>query len=122
MEDNIQLNINNNPFSFQGRITRLPFFLIIVGGIVLTFLAVIGYFFFAIKYQSYEIITKLLLILFGILITVISIFAWIKRLRDVKLPLGCIFIAFLPYLSIIFFLVLTFMKSKYEVKSVEDLN
>ena len=119
MEENIQLNINNNPVSYQGRIARLPFFLIVVGTSVLVSLAAFVYMFFSIIYQSYEFILRLLLILFGIVASVVSIFAWIKRLRDVKLSLWCILIAFLPYLSIIFFLVLTFMKSKYEVEMID---
>lgn len=105
------LIIDNNPFSYSGRITRLPYFLTSLA--ILIFLNINN----CIKnlydknpndYILYAYILSMLIL------TIIGYFAIIKRLRDIKWNPWLCLISFVPFVSYIFGLTLLFMKSKYK--------
>jgi len=114
LEENYLLNINNNPFSYSGRMVRLPFFITNVICKCLVLVAGMLYLFLSIKSGgSYKNLILGCFVLVVFLILILLFFAFIKRLRDVKLsPLFCL-LALIPYVGIVLELVLTFKKSKF---------
>ena len=112
LEGNCSLDINNNPFSYSGRIVRLPFF--ITNVICKCLVAGMLYLFLSIKSGgSYKNLIFECYVLVVFLSSILRFFAFIKRLRDVKWsPWFCLF-GFIPSVGIILELVLTFKKSEF---------
>ena len=104
----LDLKMNNNIFSPSGRITRLPFF---ITSLVLILCCLVGV----------KILTLLLgvnallfVFLYGLFLTILQLFAIIKRLRDIKCSFWVIITIFIPYVSFVIFIWLFLAKSKYE--------
>ena len=103
------LDINNNPFSPLGRITRLPYFLTSL--VLLIFFRILNT--IELLFGNNYHITILFMVIM-VIMAVIGFFAMIKRLRDLKWnPWLCV-ICFVPIVNFIFGLILLFKKSKYE--------
>ena len=113
------LKVDNNPFSYSGRINRLVYFLTLV------LIAISRLFVDFIKYlydRNHNDYILYAYIIGMLIIGIIEIFAIIKRLRDIKWnPWFCL-IGFVPYVTIIFRLLLIFIKGKYEQISSSKQN
>lgn len=108
------IDINNNPFSCSGRITRLPYFLT---SLVLWIFLNIDKFIEYLHKRTHD--ASILPIIeafyfFMIIFAIIGFFAMIKRLRDIKWNPWLCLISFVPIVNYIFGLILLFKKSKYE--------
>ena len=118
-EQNISLEenyipIDNNPFSFTGRIKRLPYFLILI--VLWIFSDIFNYiknlFVATLSDTSYYLFYVCYYIV--IILLIVTFFAMIKRLRDIKWnPWLCLLI-FVPAINYAFGLILLFIKSQYE--------
>lgn len=114
------LIINNNPFSYSGRITRLPYFLTsFVIGVFLYINNCIKYLYN--KTHNDSILLILYVSFFVMIImAIIGFFAMIKRLRDIKWNPWLCLISFVPIVNYIFGLILLFMKSKYKEAAIHN--
>ncbi|MBR6127402.1 DUF805 domain-containing protein [bacterium] len=111
------INIDNNPFSYTGRINRLVYFLtfLIIG--IFRFFADFLKYLYDRNHNDYILYAYILGIL---IIGIIEIFAIIKRLRDIKWNPWLCLVGFVPYVTIIFRLLLIFIKGKYENTGVSQ--
>ncbi len=111
--DEDYLIIDNNPFSYSGRITRLPYFwTLLVISIFLNINNCIENLYDK-NHNDYILLLyafKLSMLIF----VIIGFFAMIKRLRDIKWNPWLCLISFVPIVNYIFGLILIFKKSKYK--------
>ena len=109
--DNEILQVNNNPFSCYGRISRLTYFITFI----CTQTFVLGLDFLKYLFERTNGSIFIYIYILGMLIVgLIEIIAIIKRLRDIKWnPWTCI-LMLIPYVVIVLRFVLIFMKGKYE--------
>lgn len=119
MDKNFSLEVNNNPFSCRGRMSRLPYF--ITKSIIVSLMILVSYlylaFFFVLGIDD-KWLSNILFILMLLVYVVCSVFSDIKRLRDLKWSIWLSILAFIPYVCIIYCFMLIFMKSKFS--SVEQ--
>ena len=108
------IDINNNPFSYSGRITRLPYFLTSL--VILVFLYINNCIKYLYNKTHNDSILSILYVSFFVMIimTIIGFFAMIKRLRDIKWNPWLCLISLVPIVNYIFGLILLFMKSRYK--------
>ena len=104
----LDLKTNNNVFSPVGRITRLPFF---ITSIVLIFFCIVGA---KILFLFFNVLAILLVYVYGLFLTILEIFAVIKRLRDIRCNIWAVITIFIPYVSFVILIWLFLAKSKYE--------
>ena len=108
--DDELVNVDNNPFSYKGRINRLVyFFTSVVLGIFRLLIDFVKYLFD--KNQNDYILYAFILSM--MILGVIEIFTIIKRLRDIKWSPWLCLLGFIPYIVIIFRILLLFIKGKY---------
>lgn len=106
------LNINNNPFSFTGKIGRCSY--LITKTIILLFF-VLSYLILKCYKSEYMVI---LLAPFLFLVFSASLFAASKRLRDIKWKQWLLIIWAIPYIGLCIGLPLLIIKSKQDAESV----
>ena len=106
------LNINNNPFSFTGKIGRCAY--LITKFIALTFFLIT--ILILRNYQSGH--TSVLLALLIFIIFSIGLFAASKRLRDIKWKQWLLIIWAIPYIGLCIGLPLLIIKGKQDTESV----
>ena len=102
------LNINNNPFSFTGKIHRGSY--LITKAIILLFFLIADLILKSYK-SEYIIMLQVLLLL---LIFLVSLFAASKRLRDIKWKQWLLIIWAIPYIGLCIGLPLLIIKSKQD--------
>ena len=102
------LNINNNPFSFTGKINRGSY--LITKTIILLFFLIADLILKSYK-SEYIIMLQVLLLL---LIFLVSLFAASKRLRDIKWKQWLLIIWAIPYIGLCIGLPLLIIKSKQD--------
>ena len=110
--DNEILQVNNNPFSCYGRISRLTYFITFI----CTRTFVLGLDFLKYLFERTNGSIFIYIYILGMLIVVlIEIIAIIKRLRDIKLNTWtCILMLILMLIPYVLQLVLIFKKGEYE--------
>ena len=109
------LKINNNPFGYRGRMTRLPYFITRIIILALIFLACYVFLvLFIVLGKDYEWLSKMFFILVVLVLVVCSIFSDLKRLRDLKWNRWFVVLGFIPYLCFIYGLTLILVKGKFD--------
>lgn len=97
---------NNSPFSYQGRMTRLPF---VLTSIVYFF--IFGFINLLMKgttkeieragaYGDPSVAPLILLLLAYVFLIILVFFAWIKRLRDLRRRWWMSFVCLIPLVSV----------------------
>ena len=112
-----EYKINNNPFSCQGRMLRLPFFITnIILKVLFLFAISMIYAYMSLNLKVDLLVNLLVLgvfILVELLILIMMLFSLIKRLRDIKWSSLLCLLVFIPYVGFGLELVLIFKKSKF---------
>jgi uncharacterized membrane protein YhaH (DUF805 family) len=115
MNEKETIKINNNPFSYGGRMTRLPYLITRIIILALIFLACYVFLvLFIVLGKDYEWLSKMFFILVVLVLVVCSIFSDLKRLRDLKWNRWFVVLGFIPYLCFIYGLTLILVKGKFD--------
>ncbi len=109
MENNI-IDVNNSPFSFTGRIERLPYLYTKIGLVCFWFLLIV----FMALYKTFNIeCLQLVAYIIKLFFWVLCVFAASKRLRDINWSQWYLLFWFIPFVVFLAELPLFFIKSKY---------